>query len=294
MTTLDASPAATGPDPLLPGGLLPARDLRRIVSESQDRSAGRGWVAADLPWEELDAGRLRDEDVSALRFITFIEDHIPGYLSYFLTAFPVSGADLPDERFAFNREYFRFLVGWAGDEEKHASALTAYQVRAGITDEETLLADLATEGKKVFTMPYQHPLEAFTYTLIQEKATQLFYQRFAATVQEPLIRRLLTLLARDEARHFAFYSAVVSRYLQVAPPSSLRHMRDVVATFRMPLADTLRGYWRWSLQVADASGYDHTESYEALTRLVGGFAGAEGLPEREELLTLVADIRRAT
>jgi acyl-[acyl-carrier-protein] desaturase len=291
---VDDAPPPASPVDLLAGGLLPPAELRRIVREFQERSGSRGWAPADLPWDELDPEQLTDEDVSAVRFITFIEDHIPGYLSYFLTAFPVTGRDLPDDRFAFNREYFRFLVGWAGDEERHASTLTDYQVRAGLADEDSLMSALAREGKKEFVLPYEHPLEAFTYTLIQEKATQLFYQRFAATVREPLLRRLLNLLARDEARHFAFYSSVVSRYLQVAPASSLRNMRDVVATFRMPLADTLHGYWRWSLRVADATSYDHTESYEALTRLVGGFAGAVGLPEREELLTLVTDIRRAT
>jgi hypothetical protein len=34
-------------------------------------------------------------------------------------------------------------------------------------------------------------------------------------------------------------------------------LKDVLGTFRMPLADTLAGYWRWSLKVADAAGYDH-------------------------------------
>jgi acyl-[acyl-carrier-protein] desaturase len=272
---------------------LPASAMRRIARESRERSAGRGFVISDLPWDSLRPEALTDEDRSVVRFITFIEDHIPGYLTYFLTAFPVVG-DLPDSRVAFNREYFRFLVGWADDEERHASSLTEYQVAAEMATEDQLLAQLAVEGKKPFVLPYSHPLEAFVYTLIQEKATQLFYQRFAATVKEPFLAQLLNLLARDEARHFAFYSAVVSQTLRAAPRSSLTQMRDVVASFRMPLADTLHGYWRWSLQVAVAAGYDHTQAFESLTWLVRGFADTRGMPEAEELLSLVDGIRKVT
>lgn len=56
---------------------------------------------------------------------------------------------------------------------------------------EQLLADLAEEGRKEFVLPYEHPVQSFTYTLVQEKATQLFYQRFRETVSEPFLKELL-------------------------------------------------------------------------------------------------------
>ena len=76
------------------------------------------------------------------------------------------------------------------------------------------LVELAQEGMKQFDLPYEHPIQAFAYTLVQEKATQLFYQRFKDVVTEPVLRDLLNRLARDEARHFAFYSALVGEYIQ--------------------------------------------------------------------------------
>ena len=36
-----------------------------------------------------------------------------------------------------------------------------------------LRLDLAAEGRKHMTLPYLEPLEIFTYTMLQEKATQL-------------------------------------------------------------------------------------------------------------------------
>jgi len=269
----------------------PAR-MRELVGESMPRFAARQWAIEDLDWAALRPENLTENDRSVVRFITFIEDHIPGYLSFFLDAFPVTGQDLPIEEFCFNREYFRFLIAWAHDEERHASALTHYQVTSGMADPDKLMLELGAEGVKKFSLPYEHPVQAFTYTLVQEKATQLFYQRFKQAVTEPVLRDLLTRLARDEARHFAFYSDLVGEYMtRHGLAATVPDLKDVLGTFRMPLADTLNGYWRWSLKVADATAYDHTEAYDALVRLVTGFTGSRGEASVEDLACFVSRIR---
>jgi hypothetical protein len=139
----------------MPGRLTiePGR-LRELAAKAVGRAASRQWSIEDLSWGSLRQDELTDTDRSVVRFITFIEDHIPGYLSYFLTAFPVNGGDLAIEEFCFNREYFRFLISWADDEERHASVLTRYQIEAGINDPETLMWELAEEGRKKFALPY--------------------------------------------------------------------------------------------------------------------------------------------
>ncbi|QMU73981.1 acyl-ACP desaturase [Streptacidiphilus sp. P02-A3a] len=271
--------------------LLPTVEMHALVDQAVTRADERAWTLGDLDWASLRPETLTEVDRSAVRFITLVEDHIPGYLSHFLTAFPVVGAQLELERFGFNREYFRFLVAWAHDEERHASALARYQVEAGMSTREQLLADLAEEGRKAFTLPYEHPVQSFAYTLVQEKATQLFYQRFRETVADPLLRDLLGRLARDEARHFAFYANLVGAYVARDGAAAVPGLKEVIATFRMPLADTMKGYWRWSLRVADATSYDHTEAYEALVRLVRGFADAPGEASVDDLASFVQAVR---
>jgi acyl-[acyl-carrier-protein] desaturase len=266
--------------------------MRDLVEHSVLRGAERQWSVDDLNWAALRPERLTATDRSAVRFITFIEDHIPGYLSYFLDAFPVVGTELSVAEFCFNREYFRFLIAWAYDEERHASVLTRYQVEAGISDAGKLALELAEEGRKPFSLPYEHPIQAFAYTLVQEKATQLFYQRFRSVVTEPVLRDLLNRLARDESRHFAFYCQLVGAYLKRhGVAATVPDLKDVLGTFRMPLADTLPGYWRWSLKVADAAGYDHTEAYNALTRVVRDFTDERGDASADDLLSFVQRIR---
>ncbi|GAA2529914.1 acyl-ACP desaturase [Winogradskya humida] len=273
-------------------GLLDPDLMRTLVGDATDRAARSQWSIDELDWSALRPELLTADDRSVVRFITFIEDHIPGYLSYFLDVFPVSGRQLSIEEFCFNREYFRFLIAWANDEERHASVLTRYQVDAGMTDSSSLMVELATEGVKQFALPYEHPIQAFAYTLVQEKATQLFYQRFKNVVTEPVLRDLLNRLARDEARHFAFYSSLVGEYVQRnGAGATVPDLKDVLGTFRMPLADTLNGYWRWSLKVADSVSYDHTEAYEALVRLVTRFSTSRGEATVDDLATFVSKIR---
>ncbi|WP_030689073.1 acyl-ACP desaturase [Streptomyces sp. NRRL B-1347] len=276
--------------PPLPGPCL--GEVRDTVAESVQRAADRSWSLADLDWRRLRPEVLTDTDRSAVRFISFIEDHIPGYLSWLMEMFPVVGEEIPVEEFCLRREYFRFFVTWAADEERHASVLTRYQTLAGMAEPDALARELAEECRKRWTLPYREPLQAFTYTLIQEKATQLFYQQFRRVVHEPVLRDLLNRLARDEARHFALYSHLVGIYVRDHRGRALAPMKEVLDTFRMPLADTLGGYWRWSLRIADAVGYDYTQAYEALARLVSDYADAPAGEDADTLLAFVDSVRK--
>jgi hypothetical protein len=274
------------------GELLPVTQMHELVEQAVSRSGERQWTIDELDWGKLRPDELTETDRDIVRFITLVEDHIPGYLSHFLTAFPVAGAELELERFGFNREYFRFLVAWANDEERHAAALSRYQVEAGLADWASLLGTLAEEGRKVWRVPHDHPMQSFTYTMVQEKATQLFYLRFRDLVQEPFLKDLLGRLARDEARHYAFYSNAVSAYLARSGAAAVPGIKDVIATFRMPLAETMKGYWRWSLRIADAVSYDHTDAYESVVRLVEGLVDSPGETSVTDLATFVQAIRR--
>jgi hypothetical protein len=269
-------------------------DMRAAVEPAVQRGADRSWSLTDLKWDAIQPQRLSPADIFVVRFTTFIEDHIPGYLTSLLDTFPVSGQDIDIEAFCTNREYFRFLIAWAYDEQRHASALTRYQVTAGIAGEESLLRELAEQGRKQFQELPTHPLEAFVYTMVQEKATHLFYQRFQSIAEEPVLRELLRLLGRDEARHFALYNNLVAAYLRRHGTSALGHIKHVLQTFRMPLTATLTDYWKWSVCAPKAVRVDITEAYEPVARLVRDFVDAPGDPDVDDLLTFIAAMRKTS
>ncbi|GAB2706936.1 acyl-ACP desaturase [Nocardia thraciensis] len=279
------------PLPDLPS--LSLNDIRAAVEPAVQLGASHGWSLEDVQWSRVRPDLLTDSDRSVVRFITFIEDHIPGYLTWLLDAFPIDGrSGIDAEEFGVNREYFRFFIAWAYDEERHASALTRYQTVSGMSETDDLLRELATEGVKHFDLPYEHPLQAFTYTLLQEKATQLFYHRFHAAANEPVLRDLLRRLGRDEARHYSLYHRLVATYLRDNKVRAVPHLKDVLHSFKMPLADTLTDYWRWSLRVSDSVGYDHTEAYEALLRLVREQTYTPGEMDTADLIDFVSAVRR--
>lgn len=261
--TVEASPAPAA------AIMLPATDVAQAVTAFELASpAARRWdVETAFDWQAADAGRLTDGQRSAVRFVTYIEDHLPGYFALYGSRFPLDG-DVDLDTFVVNREIYHFTVRWAAEEDSHARALFRYQVESGLAEPAALRRELAEEGRKPFTLPHEHPAALFAYTLVQEKATQIYYQNLRAVVGDPVLAEVLKALGRDEARHFTFMADMVEAYLRRYGDAVVEPIRAAIAQFRMPLADTLKGYWRWALRIADTAHYDHTEAYEHLLRVV--------------------------
>lgn len=264
-----------------------AEDIRRYNALADTVS----WRISDTrKWPAIDADRLSDDQVSALKFITYIEDHIPGYFAEYQRLFPLD-PEMPESEFVFNREMFRFISRWTQEEERHANALFQYQVHAGLAQPATLRGELAREGAKPFHLTISDSLAAiFGYTLVQEKATQLFYRKYAATLDEPLLCDILQTMAKDETRHFAFFRKMVRHCLEADFQRSTIALRDVLAAFKMPLAETLKGYWRWSIRICEATGYRHDEAFPELLRVVRDFAEARSDSKTREVADLLRQL----
>jgi hypothetical protein len=287
-----ASSSIAGPSAQAIGPFLPAADLEAAVTAFHAANSDtRRWdVESSFDWAAADAGRLDDGQRSAVRFITLIEDHLPGYFGIYTRRFPLDETVGLDE-FVHNRELYHFTVRWAQEEDSHARALFRYQVAAGIAEPEALRRELAVEGRKNFALPHDHAVSLFAYALVQEKATQIYYQQLRAVVGDPVLVEILNRLSRDEARHFTFFAEMTERYLRAYGDAVVEPIRDVIALFRMPLADTMRGYWRWALRIADTASYDHTDAYEHLIRVVNRAVDAPS-DRVDELNRFVAACRR--
>ncbi|SNQ51479.1 Fatty acid desaturase type 2 [Frankia canadensis] len=273
------------------GPLLPPADLAQAVGSFMRSSpVTRRWdVETAFSWSSVDGGRLTEGQRSAVAFITYIEDHLPGYFGLYARRFPLDES-VDVATFVHNRELYHFTVRWAQEEDSHARALFEYQVAAGISEPDRLRDELGQEGRKPFTMPHEHAISLFAYALVHEKATQIYYQSLRSVVDEPVLMDVLGRLSKDEARHFTFFADVVERSLRLYGDQVVEPIRDVIAGFRMPLADTLRGYWRWALKIADTAHYDHTDAYEHLIRVVNRAVDAR-TDRVDELARFVAACR---
>lgn len=256
-------------DTKVDGPLIQASDLAEAVSAYfTAQPASRRWDVESFDWSKADADKLSEPEQSAIKLVTFVEDHLPGYFALYNKQFPLdSGTD--QVTFAHNRQLYHFTLRWSFEEDQHARVLTRYQLASGMADAESLGRDLYEQGRKQFTMPYDQPVQYFAYALVQEKATQIFYSQLRAVVGDPLLADILNRLSRDEARHFVFFADVTSRYLREYGEAMADPIREVIANFRMPLAETIRGYWRWALKISEAAGnFDHTDAYDHLTTII--------------------------
>lgn len=274
------------------GLLLPAADVDTAVSAFlRTAEPAKRWdVDFSFDWARADAGRLTEGERSAVQFITIIEDHLPGYFAVYEKNFPVDDS-VDEETFLHNRELYHFTVRWAQEEDTHARALARYQAVSGLAGQEELRVSLAKEGRKRFDLPYTDAVQFFTYPLIQEKATQIYYQHLRQVVADPLLSEILVRLSRDEARHFSFFADMVRLYLERYGDLVIDPIREVIAEFRMPLADTIRGYWRWAFKIADTARYDHTEAYEYLIKVVNRAVDARS-DKVDELIAFVSACRQ--
>jgi hypothetical protein len=164
------------------GELLRAGDVASAVGEFMAASpAARRWdVETSFDWAAADAGRLTEGQRSAVRFVTMIEDHLPGYFDLYQRHFPVTGDVAPAE-FEHNRELYHFTVRWAFEEDTHARALARYQVASGLADTDALRAELAVEGRKEFTLPFSQPVQYFAYALVTSPTPSCRKRRRSST-----------------------------------------------------------------------------------------------------------------
>jgi rubrerythrin len=125
------------------------------------------------------------------------------------------------------------------------------------------------EGKKAYVAPHDNPTQLFTYTAVQEKATQLFYSCLRQSVDEPVLRAVLAKLSQDEARHCNFFSQLCLDAIAQANARQVAQMKDALQHFSMPLAMMMDNYIRKAIQMKRAArGYDYEEALEHYARLV--------------------------
>ena len=140
-----------------------------------------------------------------------------------------------------------FQLRWGSEEEKHAD-----------TWENAVL--FSRQRSPEFLEAYKHDLRANThrslwegdalrnliYTVFQERATQLNYLNLAKIARgqsdkahhmgdaDPVLAKVATTIAVDEAAHYNFFLEGVRLFLYYYPQRTLEAMKDVLEHFAMP------------------------------------------------------------
>lgn len=226
----------------------------------------------DFEWDKLkdsvvESG-MKDIHISAVETAMLVEDHIPGYGSEYQRIFMINESRTDDEAWMC-RQMLHFVFRWVAEEDRHAHCLELWMRHCGKRTDEALTNLMVVEGKKQYLAPHDNPTQLFTYTAIQEKATQLFYSCLRQSVEEPILRSVLAKLSQDEARHTHFFSQLVLDALSDANSRQVAQMKEALENFAMPLAMMMDNYKRKAiLMMHAAGGYDYRAAFEHFSRLV--------------------------
>jgi acyl-[acyl-carrier-protein] desaturase len=196
----------------------------------------RRWsLEDDIPWDQANRS-LKPVIADVVETFCAVEMYLPDYLS----------KTLPQIR--ANRGRAWTMAVWGYEESKHSMALEDWLLKSHARSDEQM-TDLDREVfKNEWNLPADNARAMCCYTLFQELATRIHYQRLLEAVRReggcPTLEKLLTLIAIDEAAHADFFRRLVSLYLDFDRAGTLEQMRRVINTFAMPavhfLADSAK------------------------------------------------------
>jgi hypothetical protein len=240
--------------------------LDEVLYEYLRRADKMGWSPYDLVDQQsiqniARPDRLSDTQLSAVKTVLYVEDHLPGYLSEYLRN--LTDPEVTDEQYILNRNTLHFTFRWVGEEDRHAHVLEMYLKKTGLVKPADLEAEMLKERKTAYMFPYPgQVMKGFVYLALQEKATHLYYRALAKDLDEPLLKTILTRMGADEASHGAFFYNLLIKCHKGDLDALARTVSAVANDFKMPVQSNLTNYRRQLLSLMRAApSYRHPDVF---------------------------------
>lgn len=126
---------------------------------------------------------------------------------------------------------------WTAEEDRHGAVLHDYTRDSQILVN-PVLEKMQFEYLRAGFEPAwdKDPYRVFVYTTLQERATQVSHANTGklASEYEPLIGTVLSNVAKEEARHYAFYRAIFAAVLERDPNRALDSAAAIMPSIDMP------------------------------------------------------------
>lgn len=131
----------------------------------------------------------------------------------------------------------RWFNIWTSEEERHGTALYTYAAATNL-----VRMDVLDEMKRLYIREGfapkwgKDPYKLLAYVSLQEYATQISHLNLSRELKgsEPLLSRILGAIAKEEARHYAFYRDVFAQVIELDPSEAIKAFAAVVWPFDMP------------------------------------------------------------
>jgi hypothetical protein len=243
------------------------------------------WAIKDLPWEQLDRSKVRPEYIRLAHSAIMGESNSVAALHGFLN------------ESTHDYDFAAFASLWAAEELQHHFAFRSYVERVG---GESFSEDAVRAMRQPYPPGVTHASTLAT-NIISELTVCHVYHEVSKSVDEPVLREMLSQISRDEARHareFILYtrrrlgsnpeelsSVLETLYVYVADPD--KRIKHPVSVFKSRLPElsgheTIDDGFDYFLRM-DASNHARLSQ-----KLFSTFSSITGHP-----LTNAASIRRA-
>ncbi|MGH2568031.1 MAG: acyl-ACP desaturase, partial [Bacteroidota bacterium] len=126
---------------------------------------------------------------------------------------------------------------WTAEEDRHGDILRDYARAARLFKFRQVEMMQFAYQSAGFTPEWdKDPYKVFVYTSLQERATQTAHANTGkqAGAYEPTLHGILSNIAADEARHYAFYRKVFKGLLEVDTNRALRAALSILPSIEMP------------------------------------------------------------
>jgi acyl-[acyl-carrier-protein] desaturase len=190
---------------------------------------------------------------------------------------------------------------WTAEEDRHGQVLHDYARDTRLFEQRKIEEMQFEYLRRGFHPDWDRdPYRVFAYTTVQERATQFSHSETGRIVGEfePRLAEVLSHVAKDEARHYAFYRTVFELILERDPNQALHSASFILPAIDMPgvtmpgfreLADVIRrsgiyGPRDYLRIVQEQIRYWKIESMEGLNEL--------GRKAQEKILGIPARLRR--
>lgn len=133
---------------------------------------------------------------------------------------------------------------WTAEEDRHGQVLHDYARETRLLHQRRL-EELQFEYLRAGFHPEwdRDPYRVFAYTTVQERATQHSHSETGRLVAEyePALAQILSNVAKEEARHYAFYRTVFEEILKRDPDQALHSASLILPSIDMP-GHTIPGF----------------------------------------------------
>ncbi|MET4049752.1 MULTISPECIES: acyl-ACP desaturase [unclassified Rhodococcus (in: high G+C Gram-positive bacteria)] len=225
-------------------------NLRRHIEEAED------WHPHDFaPWDDgknfaflggedwsAEQSHLSEVEILSATVSVLVADNLPAYHRELARALTGQGA------------WWKWTGRWTSEENRQAIALRDFLVLTRAVDPVALERARMEEMTKGYDAPSLHVLDILAHFAVDESAAVLRNNNTIALGGDPVLAKILSKIAQDDALQSKFYANMVTEALGVAPDQTVRAIADRINGYSIPVVD-LPGKGNSTELLADAGIY---------------------------------------